>query len=185
MHNSSTKKRTRCKNGTRKNKKTGKCEKVLVKKSKSKSPELPLCAICHEDLKINDDIPDLPCKHKFHQACIIELCNHKNNRQVSCPICRNDITQTCTTINPITPFVNKYLDVGEYGAPVYDWASMSVEQRKEADKIVTKFKKNFMARRKRAMAKETTQQLAQRRQIEQDYQDRIYEERYRLFHFNG
>ena len=30
MSNSPTKKRTRCKNGTRKNKKTGKCEKNLA-----------------------------------------------------------------------------------------------------------------------------------------------------------
>ena len=144
--------------------------------------EIPLCAICHEDLEDTDNIPVLSCNHKFHDKCLVEVCNYKNNVDVSCPICRSDITQTCMTINPITPFVNKHLDIGEYGAPDFNWRMMSVEERKEADKIVKQCKKNFRARRKRAMALETPQQLAQREQIEQAYLDRINEERHRLYY---
>ena len=146
-------------------------------KSPKKSSGSPnICAICLEKLNDTDDMADLPCAHKFHQTCIIEICEHKSNHNVLCPLCRGDITQKCKSINPIEAFVNKYLDLGEYGEPTYSMAeyrTFNAARRHEIHKVNVRYKKNFMARRRRAMENETPQQLAQRAQIEQtSYEDR-------------
>lgn len=82
-----TQKRTRCKNGTRKNKKTGKCESVLDK----------TCPICLERI-ISQNVTT-KCKHKFHKQCLIGWCKG-NKDKPTCPICRKDIIDTCKRIVP-------------------------------------------------------------------------------------
>lgn len=136
-------------------------------------PDILLCPICHEKIEETDNIPILPCNHKFHKDCLVNYCNHKNNHHVLCPLCRENITQSCNTINPITPFVNLHLDIDAYELPYSrdEFANMSHEERRAASNELTRLRTNFLARRRRAMSRETPQQLAQRFQIEEDYRN--------------
>ena len=138
------------------------------------TPDILLCPICHEKIEETDtDIPRLPCNHKFHTECLVNYCNHKNNHDVLCPLCRENITQSCNTINPITPFVNLHLDIDAYELPYSrgELANMSLEERRAAQNVITRIRRNFLARRRRAMSMETPQQLAQRFQIEEAYRN--------------
>ena len=83
----SIQKRSRCKNGTRRNKKTGKCENVLDN----------TCPICLDRI-VSGNIKTT-CKHNFHKKCLIGWCNG-NRDNVKCPICRSDINDTCKKILP-------------------------------------------------------------------------------------
>ena len=80
-------KRSRCSNGTRKNKKTGKCESVLHN----------TCAICLD--RITSDNVKTKCKHNFHKRCLIGWCKHTKDKP-TCPVCRKDIKDTCVKIEP-------------------------------------------------------------------------------------
>ena len=82
-----TRKRSRCKNGTRKNKKTGNCESVLDK----------TCSICLD--RIVSGNVTTKCKHKYHKKCLIGWCKG-NKDKPTCPICRKDIKETCKKIEP-------------------------------------------------------------------------------------
>ena len=81
-----TRKRTRCKNGTRKNKKTGNCESVLDK----------ICPICLDRIIYGN--VTTKCKHKFHKKCLLGWCNGLSIDKQNCPICRRDIKDTCKKI---------------------------------------------------------------------------------------
>lgn len=95
---------TRCKKGTRRNKKTGNCEmitpkspkvtktKVVVKTAKTKvvkALEKDECPICLKAL--NKSIITTHCNHTFHKSCLKKQCtiNH------SCPLCRVNIYKDC------------------------------------------------------------------------------------------
>lgn len=86
----STIKRKRCENGTRKNKKTGKCESVLDN----------TCPICLD--RITSKNVKTKCKHNFHKGCLLGYCNSQQSitRVPHCPICRSNITDTCKKITP-------------------------------------------------------------------------------------
>lgn len=83
----STQKRSRCKNGTRKNKKTGNCESVLDK----------TCPICLD--RIVSGNVKTKCKHNFHKKCLLGWCK-ANKEKPACPVCRRDIKATCKKITP-------------------------------------------------------------------------------------
>ena len=80
-------KRTRCKNGTRKNKKSVECESVLDN----------TCSICLD--RITSGNVKTKCKHNFHKQCLIGWCQ-KNRDDAKCPICRSNINATCKKILP-------------------------------------------------------------------------------------
>ena len=80
-------KRHRCPNGTRKNRRTQKCESVLEN----------TCAICLD--RITSGQIKTKCKHLFHKGCLIGWCKSKRE-QPTCPICRSDIRETCKKIMP-------------------------------------------------------------------------------------
>ncbi len=85
----STPKRARCKNGTRKNKKTGKCESVLDN----------TCSICLA--RITSGNIKTKCKHNFHKGCLIGWCKSQSHlEKPQCPICRGVIKDTCKKIMP-------------------------------------------------------------------------------------
>ena len=95
-------KRERCPNGTRKNKKTGRCESVLDNK----------CAICLD--RVTTGNVKTKCKHNFHKRCLIGWCKNKPDKP-TCPICRKDINDTCVKIMPFNSdevfrYVNTYGD---------------------------------------------------------------------------
>lgn len=45
------------------------------------------CAICRENLVLNDQMQELPCKHTFHPPCLKPWLDEHN----SCPICRYEL----------------------------------------------------------------------------------------------
>lgn len=45
------------------------------------------CAICREELVLNDKMQELPCKHTFHPPCVKPWLDEHN----SCPICRYEL----------------------------------------------------------------------------------------------
>ena len=148
------------------------------------TPDILLCPICHENIKETDNIPLLPCNHKFHYTCLADYCKYRINHDVRCPMCRTIITQSCNTINPITPFVNLYLDIdGAYELPYSsdELLVMSIEERAEAQKVITRRRRNFLAQRRRAMSMETPEQLAQRFLIEEADRNRRQAEQAALY----
>ena len=82
-------KRSRCKKGTRKNKKTGNCENVLDN----------TCSICLDRI-ISGNVKT-KCKHNFHKKCLIGWCKSQSLLTAPpCPICRRNIKDTCKKIMP-------------------------------------------------------------------------------------
>ena len=69
------------------------------------------CTICLENIKLNQDINILKCRHIFHYKCIENLVDHKINR---CPNCRCDLKtgekQPCNQNNNLG-LLN---DIGEF-----------------------------------------------------------------------
>lgn len=45
------------------------------------------CAICKENLLVNDSMQEMPCKHTFHPPCLKPWLDEHN----SCPICRHEL----------------------------------------------------------------------------------------------
>lgn len=70
------------------------------------------CSICLNDIKKNQHIQRLDCKHKFHNACFHQWCKSKSELSfgpvVTCPLCRSK-----QKINFVTDFrfaaVTKYM----------------------------------------------------------------------------
>ena len=98
-------------NNTRKR---GGSKKRSTSKSRSKSPgsksrglfQSPTpeslknrCPICLETIRSNHI--KTKCGHNFHKKCLIEWCeNQKKKTNIKCPICREDIQETCDKIIP-------------------------------------------------------------------------------------
>ncbi|KAJ1430149.1 Zinc finger, RING-type [Sesbania bispinosa] len=57
-------------------------EEILAKMGKDTE-----CAICRENLVLNDKMQELPCKHTFHPPCLKPWLDEHN----SCPICRYEL----------------------------------------------------------------------------------------------
>jgi hypothetical protein len=51
------------------------------------------CSICCENVKSNEFLRKLPCKHKFHKKCVDKWLNNllKKSENTSCPLCRKNI----------------------------------------------------------------------------------------------
>ena len=52
------------------------------------------CGICLEEIT-NDSFTRTTCNHYFHKNCLcpwVDRCN-RNSLEITCPMCRNDITQ--------------------------------------------------------------------------------------------
>ncbi|KAJ4300482.1 hypothetical protein N0V88_003157 [Collariella sp. IMI 366227] len=64
------------------------------------------CTICIDDLKKDEEVVVLPCKHWYHGECVVLWLKEHN----TCPICRMPIesrnNQTPNTDNPTSPFTN-------------------------------------------------------------------------------
>ncbi|CAN6470297.1 unnamed protein product [Victoria cruziana] len=45
------------------------------------------CAVCRENLVVNDKMQEMPCKHLFHPICLKPWLDEHN----SCPICRYEL----------------------------------------------------------------------------------------------
>ena len=150
---------------------------IYTKKS-SPVKEKDICPICLEVLKKKDNIPNLPCKHKFHKDCLVLVCNGKNNRNVPCPICRGDITNSCISdINPLPPPTHQLSHMS-----FNDLRNMTAEERRQNQNEFMRDRRNYLARRRRAIARETPQQRDQRVTVEERLERAEREERDRYFH---
>jgi hypothetical protein len=133
--------------------------------AKSKK-EAELCPICLDELKKGEQIPKLNCKHKFHKACLELVCRKKNNVDVPCPLCRGDISFSCVAdITRASPWkYNPYTS----GTPfdVIQIRNMSFEERRKMDKEIQKHHRNWLARRRRTIRKETPEQRTLRIETE-------------------
>ena len=48
------------------------------------------CTVCKDDYKVGEKLIELPCKHTFHEDCILPWLNIHN----SCPTCRHALPIT-------------------------------------------------------------------------------------------
>ena len=150
------------KGGRSKTRRKGGRRSTTTRKSKrggaKSKKETEICPICFEELKKGEQIPKLNCKHKFHKACLALVCRQKGNKNVPCPLCRGDISFSCVAdITRASPW--KY-DPYTSGTP-YDrtqMANMSHEERRQMGKEIQKHHRNWLARRRRTIRRETPQQ---------------------------
>jgi len=61
------------------------CPIVMHKETQTDNQEK--CSICLEEWRVDDDIRELPCRHKFHTTCIQRWLEE----DAGCPLCRNRI----------------------------------------------------------------------------------------------
>jgi hypothetical protein len=45
------------------------------------------CSICQEDFKLGEQVPQLPCKHLFHEECVVPWLKLNG----TCPVCRSKL----------------------------------------------------------------------------------------------
>jgi hypothetical protein len=76
-----------------------KLERRTVDKEMLKGDPNVECPICIDDLKEGDVAVYLPCKHFFHQDCVVLWLKEHN----TCPICRSAIEKARQPSNPNTP----------------------------------------------------------------------------------
>jgi len=133
--------------------------------AKSKK-EAELCPICLDELKKGEQIPKLNCKHKFHKACLERVCRKKSNVDVPCPLCRGDISFSCVAdITRDSPWkYNPYTSTTPYD--MIQMRNMSAEERRQMIKETQKHHRNWLARRRRTMRKETPEQRTLRIETE-------------------
>tara|TARA_Y100000991_G_scaffold182114_1_gene145176 strand:+ start:1788 stop:2975 length:1188 start_codon:yes stop_codon:yes gene_type:complete len=149
---------------TRKYSKSKQSKKSRSKKEENKED----CPICLDELKKQDNIPKLKCKHKFHKQCLEPICRQRDNENVPCPLCRRDISFECASnitrnspwkysphTNP-TPFTQ------------HQMMRMSMEERQQHHNEIQRHRRNYLARRRRTIARETSAERTAREQREQE-----------------
>ena len=91
-------------------------------RSKSSSAEDYIndtCPICFEHLSLRPIITTR-CKHTFHEDCLVGWCSAQQGSK-TCPVCRADITATCTEILPFNSMeIFRYLGVSAPGGQAYN-----------------------------------------------------------------
>lgn len=125
--------------------------------AKSKK-DTEICPICFEELKKGEQIPKLNCKHKFHKSCLEPVCRQKGNQNVHCPLCRGDISFSCVAdITRASPWkYDPYTSATPYDRTQI--GNMSHEERRQMHKETQKHHRNWLARRRRTIRRETPQQ---------------------------
>lgn len=93
----STNERKNCPKGTRRNKKTGNCEKMDTKEAKTVDD---VCSICLG--VIEDDKYKTKCAHTFHSKCLGAWCASRSVSNKTCPYCRENIAGDCKNIEPLS-----------------------------------------------------------------------------------
>ncbi|QCD87437.1 E3 ubiquitin-protein ligase [Vigna unguiculata] len=63
--------------------------KPMKEKEKEKDEDGKRCAICLEDFKTGEEVMLTPCKHMFHEDCIVPWLTTKGQ----CPVCRSVICE--------------------------------------------------------------------------------------------
>eukprot|EP00357_Protocruzia_adherens_P003705 CAMPEP_0115038712 /NCGR_PEP_ID=MMETSP0216-20121206/43577_1 /TAXON_ID=223996 /ORGANISM="Protocruzia adherens, Strain Boccale" /LENGTH=293 /DNA_ID=CAMNT_0002419175 /DNA_START=106 /DNA_END=987 /DNA_ORIENTATION=+ len=63
-------------------------ERITVAESHLKDPEFTDCSVCKDNFEIGQDSIRMPCKHTFHDDCLLPWLKEHN----SCPVCRHELT---------------------------------------------------------------------------------------------
>lgn len=63
------------------------------------------CAICQDLMTKPRDTKKVKCGHRFHKECLLNWCKQceGQERDKTCPICRQDIAKDCASIQPGQP----------------------------------------------------------------------------------
>lgn len=48
---------------------------------------VPECSVCKEEFKLEEEVVEMPCKHRFHNDCLLPWLKQHN----SCPTCRYEL----------------------------------------------------------------------------------------------
>ena len=104
-----TKERKNCPRGTRRNKKTRKCDPFVIPVKSVND----VCSICLG--VIDDDKYKTKCKHTFHSKCLGAWCGRLSDGKKTCPYCREKIASDCKKIEPIVSSnIFPYLDTFKF-----------------------------------------------------------------------
>ena len=55
---------------------------------KTENEERQMCSVCKFEFEEQEEVTVLPCKHRYHKACIFGWFDHEK----TCPICRVRVT---------------------------------------------------------------------------------------------
>ena len=134
------------------------------------------CAICLEPIYNTDNVPKLKCKHKFHKQCLEPICRQHGIHNVPCPICRRDISFACVSdITREHPWkYSPHTDSTPYSHQQL-W-NMSHEERRQAHNEIRRHHRNWLARRRRTLARSTPAERTAILQREEEYERQRREE---------
>jgi RING-like zinc finger len=65
-------------------------EEEFVQESEDESEETCCCAICLDEFENKEKVRVLPCKHRFHEDCLVPWLTERHS---SCPLCKFDVLQ--------------------------------------------------------------------------------------------
>lgn len=168
---------------TRKYKKNKPFRNSRSKKGGNKKEED--CPICFDKLKKTDKIPKLKCKHKFHKQCLEPVCRQRGNTDVPCPLCRRDISFACASdITRNRPWkYSPHTNPTPYSQ--HQMMRMSIEERQQHHNEIQRHRRNYLARRRRTIARETSAERTAREQREQELETQARQERENYFNGNN
>ena len=169
---------------TRKYNKNKPFRKSRSKKGGNKKEEED-CPICFDKLKKKDNIPKLKCKHKFHKQCLEPVCRQRGNTDVPCPLCRRDISFACASdITRNRPWkYSPHTNPTPYSQ--HQMMRMTMDERRQHDREIQRHRRNYLARRRRTIARETSAERTAREQREQELETQARQERENYYNGNN
>jgi len=147
--------------------------------------EMDICPICLEAIKKEDNVPKLKCKHYFHKACLANVCRRSNNIDAKCPMCRSNIRFECVAdVTRNTPWIyHPHTDPTPYS--LTEIRDMNMNERQQMSLDIQRHRNNYLARRRRIIARETPEERDERINIEERFEREEREARNRYYNINS
>ena len=185
-------KNTRRRNRNRNRNRSGSGKLNRFRKTRSKrggmaktKKEMDICPICLEAIKKEDNVPKLKCKHYFHKACLANVCRRSNNIDAKCPMCRSNIRFECVAdVTRNTPWIyHPHTDPTPYS--LTEIRDMNMNERQQMSLDIQRHRNNYLARRRRIIARETPEERDERINIEERFEREEREARNRYYNINS